>query len=313
MFVQTTITTIMKKQVIYILFTLFSFQGFSQTLTPEFEFQLYFEDAAGNKDTVTLGYDSKATNEIDQNFNELDILNQPWSPVFEVRVGNKIYIEDDWIRDNSYNSKKQILKEYCSDILRRSDTVSIQFNIDNLPIALNIVVSTINDSTADCMGLSSFFGKNYPTSGDAYMGATLGAIQYYDDFIIDYNSMGGLSGYIIGTETMELKTFIDENNREIGVLQFLFRGDESLGIEENQVLKWSVYPNPATDFITVSINGFDNESFLFQIYSINGSLVRKEQFLKNEIDIRDLEDGIYFLEILTKDRIEVKNFKFIKR
>lgn len=306
----------MKYFTFFTFYSLFLFSCFhniyAQESDVEFEFQLYLKDALNNRDTITLGYDSKATNGIDENFNELDILNLPWSSDFEARVGNKIYIEDDWIRENSYNTKKQILKEYCSDILRRSDTVSIQFNIENLPIVLNIELPTTNDLIADCINLSSFFGRGYPTSGDAYMGATFGFFKH-DSLIIDYDSYGALCGYILGTKFMELKTFVDENNRKIGVMQFMFRGDEPLGIDENKVLKWNVYPNPATDLITVSINGFDNENFLFKIYSIDGSLVRKEQFLENEIDIRDLEDGIYFLEILTKDRREVKNFKFIKR
>jgi len=306
----------MKHFISYIFYSLFLFTSFhniyAQESDVEFEFQLYLKDALDNRDTIILGYDSKATNGIDENFNELDILYQPWSSVFEARVGNKIYIEDDWIRENSYNTKKQILKEYCSDILRRSDTVSIQFNIENLPIVLNIELPTTNDLIADCINLSSFFGRGYPTSGDTYMGATFGFFKH-DSLIIDYDSYGTLCGYILGSKFMELKTFVDENNRKIGVMQFMFRGDEPLGIDENQVLKWNVYPNPATDFIRVSINGLDNESFLFQIYSIDGSLVRKEQFLENEIDIRDLEDGIYFLEILRKSRKEAKNFKFIKK
>src|SRR5690554_409354 len=179
----------MEKSILFLFFTLVvaHFNINAQTLTPEFEFQLYLKDALNNRDTITLGYDSKATNGIDENFNELDILNLPWSSDFEARVGNKIYIEDDWIREDSYNTKKQILKEYCSDILRRSDTVSIQFNIENLPIVLKIKLPTTNDSIADCIDLSSFFGRGYPTSGDAYMGATFGFFKH-DSLIIDYDS-----------------------------------------------------------------------------------------------------------------------------
>lgn len=45
------------KTYLFLIGLLFTGGLFAQQ-TPEFEFQLYFEDAAGNKDTVTLWYDA---------------------------------------------------------------------------------------------------------------------------------------------------------------------------------------------------------------------------------------------------------------
>jgi hypothetical protein len=55
----------------------------------EFSFQLFFEDALGNKDTVTIGYDDNATSGIDAAFGEIDILGVPWNSTFEVRGSDR--------------------------------------------------------------------------------------------------------------------------------------------------------------------------------------------------------------------------------
>jgi len=50
----------------------------------EYCFPLYFEDAAGNKDTVYFGEASSATFGIDEQLGEVNLLNQPTDTVFEV-------------------------------------------------------------------------------------------------------------------------------------------------------------------------------------------------------------------------------------
>jgi hypothetical protein len=66
------------------------FNPFSKTQAqPEFSFQLFFEDAIGNKDTVTLGYDYNATSGIDAAFGEVDILGVTWNNDFEVRGSDR--------------------------------------------------------------------------------------------------------------------------------------------------------------------------------------------------------------------------------
>jgi hypothetical protein len=54
-------------------------------LQPEINFKMYFDDAAGNSDTVTFGYDSLARLYIDPNFGEIDLSSIPMDSVFEVR------------------------------------------------------------------------------------------------------------------------------------------------------------------------------------------------------------------------------------
>jgi hypothetical protein len=61
-------------------FLLLSLLSFGQ----EYCFPLYFEDAAGNKDTVYFGEDSSASFWIDEQLGEVNLLNQPIDTIFEV-------------------------------------------------------------------------------------------------------------------------------------------------------------------------------------------------------------------------------------
>jgi len=50
----------------------------------EYCFPLYFEDAAGNKDTIYFGETSSGTFEIDEQLGETNLLNQPTDTIFDV-------------------------------------------------------------------------------------------------------------------------------------------------------------------------------------------------------------------------------------
>lgn len=58
--------------------------------TPEFSFSLIVEDALGNRDSVVLGYDPTATQDIDAQFDGSNIQGQPWDSILEIRC----FIED---------------------------------------------------------------------------------------------------------------------------------------------------------------------------------------------------------------------------
>jgi len=62
----------------------------------EFSFQMYFQDSAGNKDTLTIGYDVNATDSIDAIFGETNIISTPLSPGLDVRVTNE------WLKRQYY-------------------------------------------------------------------------------------------------------------------------------------------------------------------------------------------------------------------
>ena len=67
----------------------------------------------------------------------------------------------------------------------------------------------------------------------------------------------------------------------------------TLSISKEELMSFSIYPNPATDLI--SISGVDNIKSI-KVYSILGSL-EKEVFNTNQIDISELSSGIHIIKV----------------
>lgn len=66
-----------------------------------------------------------------------------------------------------------------------------------------------------------------------------------------------------------------------------------LGVSDQDIMSFSIYPNPATGLI--SISGVDNIKSI-KVYSILGSL-EKEVFNTNQIDISELSSGIHLIKV----------------
>jgi hypothetical protein len=80
-----------------------------------------------------------------------------------------------------------------------------------------------------------------------------------------------------------------------------------VGINESKESKFSLYPNPATDKITVELSGMTQGGNL-TIVDIEGQefITRQITEPKTQIDISNLPSGVYFVQ-LTKDKtVEVE-------
>lgn len=68
-----------------------------------------------------------------------------------------------------------------------------------------------------------------------------------------------------------------------------------------------IYPNPATDFIRVETNRRVDS---YQLLDVNGKLLKTLNATDEEIEIGDLDLGVYFIKAIINNQFEVK--KFIK-
>ena len=82
--------------------------------------------------------------------------------------------------------------------------------------------------------------------------------------------------------------------------------DSSLSVSEQELMSLSIYPNPATDII--SIKGVENIKSI-KVYSILGAL-EKEVFNTNQVDISELSSGIHLIKI---DNGAIYSKKIIKQ
>jgi len=78
-------------------------------------------------------------------------------------------------------------------------------------------------------------------------------------------------------------------------------------------LEMSVFPNPTTDNLTLTINDIEFSNLTFQVFDVNGKLLQRKKIAGNQtaIDFGKYSTGIFFLKIMQR-KLEIKSFKIIK-
>jgi len=85
-----------------------------------------------------------------------------------------------------------------------------------------------------------------------------------------------------------------------------------LGINDNQVINFSINPNPVRDILNIKFENINNKTSI-KVYNLFGSLVYKNTFYqKNNININisNLNKGVYFIQTKMDSKTNTK--KFIK-
>jgi hypothetical protein len=86
---------------------------------------------------------------------------------------------------------------------------------------------------------------------------------------------------------------------------------QSVGIDEqSDLLKYRVYPNPSNGNFFIEMNQEQTSPVQISIYSLTGQLVYDElnnpEIGKTNIQVGELRNGVYFLEIRVKESVYVE-------
>ena len=88
-----------------------------------------------------------------------------------------------------------------------------------------------------------------------------------------------------------------------------------VGIEQAKDINLicTVYPNPATDLLTLEVEIAANENLFFQLYDMMGKLLVSKKLIdiKTTISMANLAPATYFLKVTDNQKV-VKTFKIIK-
>jgi hypothetical protein len=129
---------------------------------------------------------------------------------------------------------------------------------------------------------------------------------------------GGSASYSVGQVVYTTHTGTNGSVAE-GVQQ-PFEISVVTAIEEAQgiILSVSAYPNPTTDYLTLSIDNsvktnHDLSQLSYQLYDMNGKLLQSEKITSNQTSIvmSNLVPANYFVKVIQGNK-EVKTFKIIK-
>ena len=151
---------------------------------------------------------------------------------------------------------------------------------------LLVLISTDYDGTSDPNtgtwdDITSFY--TFPDPGSwSFMDAGT-----YD--ISTYTSSATYIAFVYNSTTADASTWEVDNAEVLGVL--------NTGINASNILKLNVYPNPASNRISVN----SNESGVIKIMSISGKLMIDSKIITgmNSIDIEILSSGLYIVETIS--------------
>jgi hypothetical protein len=135
---------------------------------------------------------------------------------------------------------------------------------------------------------------------------------------------GGSLSYSVGQIVYSVNTGA---NGSVGQgIQQPFEISVVSGIKEQSGISLilSVYPNPASDFLTLRIENPEKENLTYSLLDINGKLLENKIITGNEteIDMNRLIPSTYFLKIIVQTmhassqnaaHQEIKSFKIIKK
>ena len=66
-------------------------------------------------------------------------------------------------------------------------------------------------------------------------------------------------------------------------------------INDNQIVDFSLYPNPADEFIYINSNNINIDEV--NIYDLNGRIISNKKVVNNRINLDNISKGVYFVEI----------------
>lgn len=124
---------------------------------------------------------------------------------------------------------------------------------------------------------------------------------------------GGSVSYSVGQAVYTAST--GSNGTLTAGVQQAFEISLVSGIEDAHSINLSViaYPNPTTDYLTLSIHEFDISNLSYQLYDNQGKLLKSEKITdqQSRIGMSSLIASSYFVKVFNNST-ELKTFKIIK-
>jgi hypothetical protein len=293
--------TVMKKIVFIIplIFIVFFNKAYGQ----EFSFQMIFMDAVGNTDTLIVGYDINATDSVDTEYGEENIVDNELDSVFDVRITNEYKIRA-WFgyeHKTKYHLKRQIVKTNC---IEWADPVSIDIKCSHWPVTAEW---DSNLFIGDPCRVGSVFTSLAPGKWwDVMTSSDLFYRKLSDNYEVTFTSNAD-EWFFPGD--IGVGSYINSDHDTISVFWVVIGTNAIWSHVEPDFYNDNIvlYPNPSHDYIRLkTVNNLTVRSI--EVYDLTG---RKQNVAvcNNEIDIRNLINGFYYVRILDyENNMLVKKF-----
>jgi len=188
--------------------------------------------------------------------------------------------------------------------LEVGDTFSLHNNIDFVVVSIDSITLSNNERRK----IWNFEAANWTDKCNYYP-------DYDDRWIEGIGSINGIfsPGCVSYTDYLRLLCFYDNNN-----ILYQHSIDEncfvsSVGINEDSLdVQIQIYPNPASNHITIETTANQHLPYQLEIFDITGRIVHSEVLSESKtlININMLHSGMYFAKIQQGSHVQLK--KFIK-
>ena len=129
----------------------------------------------------------------------------------------------------------------------------------------------------------------------------------------DATGEGGSTSFSVGQ--IVYNTYTGTNGSVAEGVQQPYEISVIVGIEQAGFTNFycSVYPNPATDLLTLETEISEYENLIYQLYDIMGKLLLSERLIdiKTSISMANLAPSTYFLKVTDNQKVS-KIFKVVK-
>lgn len=192
-------------------------------------------------------------------------------------------------------------------------------------VAVSMSGTTLTTISAATHGLTGIYGLAYDgtTYGGPYLwaydqggstaniyqlsytGVPTGIVHDTQSDLAGGNT--GIAGGLFATNSYASGQFTIGGLNQ-GISLFVYDAYDIAGVDQNE-LTFSVYPNPVIDELTVSIDAVAINQI--SIYTVDGQLIRTDMTTDKVINVADLTEGVYILQVTTDNGIA--NQRFVKK
>jgi len=229
----------MKNKILLVVFISLVTLGYSQT----FSFKMAFVDGIGNKDTLTFGYDSLATDTIDANFNEINICSVPLNQNFDVRVSNLWDLAVTSLMQTPFQTKRQILHSTnCS-----TNPLTIEIKCKHWPVTAYWDKAPFNDACKNGTLITSVNPGGWFDTGTNSSLTTV-PLNTKDSVTFTSNiTIGEANGFF---------NYLNNSGDTIPAYWFTFSDSTifTVGLPKININQKGIYPNPTSTVINIPSN-----------------------------------------------------------
>lgn len=255
----------------------------------QFSFQIHFEDAIGNLDSLTIGFDPLATDSIDAFFGEENIIAQPIDSAFDVRITNEWINRTYYSQEGTFHTKTQIGYYNCG--AWTGEPFAIDIHTDHWP------VTAYWDSTlfTDECNLESVLTSMTPAGWfDTGSISDLGVAWYSNQSSVTFTSN-------VQEWYSELLAYIDNDSDSIPVFWTAIGGDGiAPNINNYDPTELTLFPNPTSDIVRFDMSNQAKAIVDIKVFNSLGAPLQL-RWNQNILDFSSVSTGIYWLLIMLED------------